>query len=527
MAESEKIEGDATSNDSGPKGPLELVLSLFADVKAGEGLTALVLTVDVFLLLVAYYLLKTVREPLILASGGVAAKNYATIIQAVVLMGFVPVYAALTKRFKRMALISGTLLFFSANLVLFWLLARLNVPGLGGAFFVWLGIFSLCVIAQFWSLANDLYTPEQGKRLFAILGIGASVGAVAGSYCAAYVTAKPTPEAADPRLSPYAIMLLSAGLLVLCLALGWLANVREGGAKQVADKPDDKPIGGKNGFALILQSRYLILIAAVIMVLNLVNTTGETILDLSMLKEVEQTTPGWDTLDEDAQKAAIKAFVGPFRGDFFFWVNLVGAITQMFLVSRIFKYLGIRIALFSLPVIGLFAYGGIAALPLLTLVRFVKIAENSCDYSLYNTTKQALWLPTSREDKYNAKMTIDSFLVRTGDLVASAASLLFLSLGFGIRAYAIANLVLIVGWLGLAYVIGRENQSRTEAMEKRDAAEARGAAKAASPDAPSAAIVKQLKNTIAIDSAQVLEAAEHARAAAKAKAERDQDPDDA
>src|SRR5688572_32240996 len=107
----------------GKKGPLDLFLSLFADVRPGEGLGALLLTLDVMLLLVAYYLLKTVREPLILASGGLAAKNYATGIQAIVLMGFVPFYAMLTARLQRMTLITVSLLFFASNLVIFWALA--------------------------------------------------------------------------------------------------------------------------------------------------------------------------------------------------------------------------------------------------------------------------------------------------------------------------------------------------------------------------------------------------------------------
>lgn len=458
------------------KGPLDVVLSLFADVKAGEGVNALVLMLDVMLLLIAYYLLKTVREPLILKGGGVEAKNYATILQAVVLMGFVPLYALLTKRLKRMTLVTVTHLFFAANLVIFWILGLINdkysatlpdgsfqpvIPGLGGIFFVWLGMFSLVIIAQFWSLANDLYTPDQGKRLFAILGIGGSVGAVAGSFLA---------EKLIKPLGPFLIMLVSAGILVGCLGLGWVANARIGRAATGAAKAADKPIGGKNGFALILSNKYLLLIAAVIMILNLVNTTGETILDISILKSAEESIPGLADMTEKAREDAIGDYVGTFRGDFFFWVNLVGAITQTFLVSRIFKYLGLRAALFSLPLIGVIAYGGIALVPALAFVRIMKIGENSIDYSLYNTTKQALWLPTSREDKYNAKMTIDSFLLRVADMTAGGASLLFIALGFGVKLYAVSNLVLIAAWLFLAWIIGKENQKRTDEMEKAAAA---------------------------------------------------------
>src|SRR5439155_27189965 len=130
------------------------------------------------------YVLKTVREPLIIASGGAQLKAYATAAQAVLLMGFVPLYGALTKRLERMALITATMVFYAVGFVLFWVLAQLNVPYLGFVFFLFLGVFALSAVAQFWSLAADLYTPDQGKRLFAILGIGASVGAVAGSYLA-------------------------------------------------------------------------------------------------------------------------------------------------------------------------------------------------------------------------------------------------------------------------------------------------------------------------------------------------------
>ena len=117
-----------------------------------------------------------------------------------------------------------------------------------------------------------------------------------------------------------------------------------------------------------------------------------------MLDHAKKTIDGFATMSEDAQKAAIKTFVGGFRANFFFWANLVGAVTQIFIVSRIFKYLGIRVALFSLPIIALVAYGGVSIFPAIAYVRVAKIAENATDYSLYNTVKQALWLPTWTDD---------------------------------------------------------------------------------------------------------------------------------
>jgi ATP:ADP antiporter, AAA family len=442
-----RSEGSAREEE---KGILDKILSIFAEVHGGEGLTAIALTFTVLLLLVAYYLLKTVREPLIIMGGGAEVKSYATAGQAVLLIGFVQVYAALTRRLKRMTLITVTYAFFASNLVLFFLLAKLGVPYLGVVFFLWLGIFSLSVIAQFWSFANDIYTPAQGKRLFAIVGVGSSVGAVAGSALAKQLI-KP--------VGPFPMMLIAAVLLGLCLAMVWFVNAREE-ARPKAGKAEAKPVGGKAGFAMLLEDRYLLLIGCLILLLNLVNTTGEYILDKRIIEGAMATID--PALPEDAKKEALGVFVGEFRGDFFTWVNAIGAIVQLFLVSRIFKYLGVRAALFSLPVIGLIGYGIMAFVPILSLVRLAKIAENSTDYSLYNTAKQALWLPTSREAKYNAKAAIDTFMVRFGDLLSGGIVFLGTLAGLAVAHFAIINIAMILVWLFVVVLINREHKKRSD-----------------------------------------------------------------
>jgi ATP:ADP antiporter, AAA family len=440
-----------SSGQDGKKGPVDLFLSLFADVKPGEGVTSLILMANVLLLLVAYYVLKTVREPLILASGGAQLKAYATAAQAVLLIGFVPAYSALTKRLKRMQLITATLIFYAAVFILFWVFAKIGVPYLGFAFFLVLGIFSLSAIAQFWSLANDLYTKEQGKRLFAILGIGASLGAVVGSFVASKLV--------EP-LGPFPMMIVAAVILAVCLALSWTANTREADRTKGQPQTDDKPIGGKNGFSLILADRYLLLVALVILLLNLVNTTGELILSERVTHEAAASVPDFASLPKDAQKEIVGKFAGKWYGEFFTWVNAIGAVAQLFVVSRVFKYLGIRAALLSLPLIGLFTYGSFAFIGTLALVRAGKIAENATDYSLYNTTKQALWLPTTREQKYNAKMAIDTFIVRVGDLVSGLFVGWSLKNGMAVEKIAMINLGIIIVWLGVVIVAGRENHKR-------------------------------------------------------------------
>jgi len=156
---------------------LERCLATFAEVHAGEGLTAILLMLNLFLLLAAYLIIKTVREPLILAEGGAVVKSYAAAGQALLLLIIVRGYGASASRVNRNKLINWVTAFSISNLVVFYILAQFRLP-LGLVFFLWVGIFNLFVIAQFWSFANDIYTQEQGKRLFAIVAFGGSLGAI-------------------------------------------------------------------------------------------------------------------------------------------------------------------------------------------------------------------------------------------------------------------------------------------------------------------------------------------------------------
>jgi AAA family ATP:ADP antiporter len=153
-----------------------------------------------------------------------------------------------------------------------------------------------------------------------------------------------------------------------------------------------------------------------------------------------------------------------FYSDFFSVVNVTGLLLQLFVVSRILKFAGVRIAIMVLPVIALIGYGCLAFLPILAVVRWAKTAENATDYSLQNTVRNVLFLPTTREEKYKAKQAIDSFFVRAGDvlqavLVYVGASVLHLQT----RQFAIANMVLVGVWLVLAVMIGREYRRLAEA----------------------------------------------------------------
>jgi ATP:ADP antiporter, AAA family len=442
------------------RGLLDRLLAPFADVHAGEAPTALLLTLNVFLLLTCYYILKPVREALILAGEGPEVKSYAAAGQVLFLLGFVPAYGALASRVDRMRLITGVTLFFVSCLVGFYFLAGSRVPHLGLMFFIWIGIFSLSIIAQFWSYANDLYTPEAGKRLFAIIAFGSTLGAIVGATITKLLIAP---------LGVRQLLLVAGAVLLASLGITRIVDAREGRrAARVANAAPEQPIRGESGFTLVLRDRYLLLIGLLVLVLNLVNATGEYILGKTLTEVAKQNVAaglaGALSVDEYKQQ-----LIGGFFAGYQLTVNIVTAIVQLFLVSRILKWFGVRIALFVLPVIALGGYGLLAVAPILGTVRLVKIAENSTDYSLQNTARQALFLPTSREAKYKAKSAIDTFFYRTGDLFS--AGLVFVGTRFALtpQRFSLINVVLVLIWLGLAALIGRRYAELTGEGEKAPA----------------------------------------------------------
>ena len=187
-------------------------------VKAGEGATALLMLANVFLLLVCYSILKTVREPLILLGGGAEVRSYAAAGQALLLIGFVPLYSWFSARVNRARLLTGMGLFFIAGLELFAAATAAHVPFVGVAFFIWLGIFNISLVAQFWSFANDLYTKEAGARLFPIIMMGMTAGAPLGSFVAARLFRS--------GITPPTILHVAALLLAITVGIYLAINAR-------------------------------------------------------------------------------------------------------------------------------------------------------------------------------------------------------------------------------------------------------------------------------------------------------------
>jgi ATP:ADP antiporter, AAA family len=428
--------------DREQRGGLERVLGVFADVRRGEAGTALLMLVNLFMLLVGYYVLKTVREPLILATGGAELKSYAAAGQAVLLMGFIPLYGWLAARVDRLKLIVVILVFFIVNIEIFHFAGLAGVPYVGVVFYIWVGIFSLATIAQFWSFANDIYGTEDGPRLFPLIAIGATAGSPLGAAIAEWLF--------KGGVNPYNMLHLTAAILLVHLGLYWLTNRQAPHSGTPAEAASQR-LSGPGGFALVLKNSYLRWAALVFILLNIVNTNGEYIIGKLALQAAKAAAAADPSVD-------VGAHIGSFYGEYFFYVNVLAVVIQALLVSRLVKYLGFAGVMLALPVVALGTYGFVAAGAGFVLTRWLKTAENSTDYSVMNTGRQMLWLATSRDEKYKAKQTIDTFFTRAGDVLSAGvvyAGTTWLALG--VRGFAAANLAVTLAWIGaVAMVLKKE-----------------------------------------------------------------------
>jgi AAA family ATP:ADP antiporter len=483
-------------------------LGVIATVRPGEAATALLMTLNVFTLLTSYYVLKVLRESLILLGGGAELKAYASGGIAILLLFVVPAFGYLASRVNRLRLLTVMQSIFIGCLVVFYLLARAEAP-IGLAFYLWLGVYNVFVVSNFWSYANDIYSGEQGKRLFPILGVGASVGAILGSRVPVWVAG------IDSNL----LFLLVAAALGLSMVIYRIVDARESHevderqTVKVAKAEAKQPVEREGGFKLVISDKYLRSIALLVMISTVINTAGEYVISkmaddaskahvAEKMKEYDAEHPATAAVpaaavpaaavpaaagadpapapstapapesDERAkhEKGLRKAYLDRFFSDYFSLVNLVSFLLQLLVVSRLLKLVGVRKALFVMPLVVALGWVGFLAVASLTMIRITKTAENSIDYSVQNTVRQALFLPTARASKYKGKAAIDTFFFRTADAIAGLGIVpIMVSLQLGVRAFAAVNLGLVLIWGVLAAVTGKIHDERTDERQARAA----------------------------------------------------------
>ncbi|MBE9537666.1 MAG: hypothetical protein IMF06_01220 [Proteobacteria bacterium] len=416
---------------------LRRTLTLGVELKPGEGVAVVAMFASLFLVLFTAYLLKPAREMLILTEGTAEIRSYAVALQALMLLFFIPIYSKFSRRFDSyhyMRIVTAvcvvTLLGFAA--------AGKAGASISVIYFVWLGAYSVLIIAQFWAFASELCSREAGERLFVIIALGASLGAWLGSAVSRQLV---------DHMDAYGLIMCGAFTLFLSSLPAKRASL------SLPEESRGEPETGEGrqpsifaGFHMVLSKRYLMLLAAFVIMLNLVNTTGEYLL-ASILETMYQEGFAAGTIDTDKG-----TYVGRFYSEFYFFVNLLGVLIQFFAVSRLLRYAGFSVAFVLTPLVVFLGYASLAILPILAWFRYFKMTENSLDYSLQNTARQMLYLPLSRQEKYEGRAVIDSFGQRIGDLLQ--AGLIFIGLhwfafqsdDFIPVAAVMAGINLVIAW---------------------------------------------------------------------------------
>lgn len=390
-----------------------------------------------FLLLAGYYLLRPVREAMGIARGADTLPWLMTgTLVAMVLVN--PAFAALVSRLPRRRFIPLVYHAFALSLVGFFLGFRL-LPGHGGvalgyAFYIWLSVFNLFVVSVFWGLMSDVWSQEQGQRLFGFIATGGTVGALVGASLTRALTHGLGWGAWHVRVDPPVLLLVSALTLeaaVLCVHR-LAAHFRLGDATQAPREPGP---GALEGLRLVATSRYLQLICLYI----LLYAVTSTFLYLQQGAIVARTFAS--TADRTAAFAHIDA-----------WVNGLSLVTQVFLTGRLIRAFGVPTALVALPLLTLSGFGALWLWPTFGVLALFQVLRRGIHYAVDRPARELLYIPLGPEVRYKAKPFIDTFIYRAGDLLGvwAPAALTAVAVPVGLAAMGCSGL-----WFGSGLALGR------------------------------------------------------------------------
>ncbi len=461
-----------TRNDHVSDSPrYERFLRLFADVRPREGATSLILVANIFLILVAFYLVKPVREGWLAVTEigdltKLEIKAYSAFAQSILLLGILPFYARLAAKLHRDDLILRVGILFGVLLFAFWLtqpgMLLGHTPVFGILFYLFVGIFSVTLVAQFWAFSSDIYGAARGARLFPLVAVGAALGATLGSWLGQKLVSLPQVDAFD---------LILVALVPLGMSLAFAMWTHRRGtygdpSAWTTDRWEQPAAPESEGpYNLILKHRYLSATAVMIMVFTWVVTSGDNI-----LFGIVQSTLSEDFAhlrdDPRAFSLAMQEATAAFYGDLYFWINLVTLVLQAFVVSRILNAGGMQALLYTTPFISLAAYASMAFVPILGLIKILKVAENSSTLSIHNTARHMLWLPTTKEMLYQAKPTVDTLFVRLGDGLAALTILIGTRMfNLSYVGFIVINILLVLVWIGLSTYLQREHKRWNQAAQ--------------------------------------------------------------
>ncbi|MGH7388612.1 MAG: NTP/NDP exchange transporter [Candidatus Rokuibacteriota bacterium] len=440
-------------------GALGRIVGRGVDVRTGEGRALLWSCAFFFCVLSAYYVIRPVRDEMGVA-GGVQHLAWLFTATLVGMLLVHPVFTALVARLPRRRFVPLVYRLFILNLVVFFLVFRIadaaQAVWIGRIFFVWTSVFNLFVVSVFWSFMADIYRPAQAARLFGMIAVGGTLGAILGSTITSGLVS---------FLGPVNLLLVSALLLEIAgrtagaLERHEASLAREGRQEAAGAGREPEAIGGGvfEGIRQVARSPYLLGIAA----LMLLFTIASTFLYFQQAAIVARTFEG------DPQ-GRTRLFAGIDLA-----VNVLTLATQVFLTGRILRWLGVGVALAFLPLLSFVGFGILGAAPVLSVLVVFQVLRRAGNFAIQRPAREVLYTVLPRTDKYKAKNFNDTFVYRAGDQAGAWSYTLIAWLGLGLSGLALTMVPLSAAWLFLAVWLGRRHRTIHEETQPAPAGVAR------------------------------------------------------
>jgi AAA family ATP:ADP antiporter len=407
-----------------------------ADVRPAEAGAVLWAFLYFFALVSSFYLLRPIREEMGIR-GGVDQLQWLFTGTFVVMLAAVPAYSALVARVPRARAVPIVYRFFAANLLVFFVLLRAGTfpVAVARTFFVWLSVYNLFVVSVFWSYMADLFTSEQGKRLFGFVAGGGSAGALAGSALAGGLVG----------IVGIANLLLGA-IVLLEIAVLCARRLAAGGHARAATASGGEQggVGGTvlSGVAVVFRSPYLLAISG----LMLLYTLASTFLYFQQARIVA------GALSDPARRTALFAAVD-------FAVNVGAFAVQAFATGRVAAAFGLGPGLAAVPLVSAAGFAALAAAPSLAVVASFQALRRTAEYALQRPARDVLFTVVSREEKYKSKGFIDTVVYRGGDALAGWVYAGLAAVGLSMTALALSAIPAALASLGVALFLTRRHRA--------------------------------------------------------------------
>jgi len=420
---------------------LKKLFSKIVDVKAEEIRALWLGFVFFFVVLAGYYVIRPVRDNI----GATQFENlwwmFTVVLVAMIFAN--ALFSAIVSRMSRRRFIPIAYRFFILNLVIFFGLMQYMPPGkqpwVDGCFFVWVSVFNLFATAVFWGFMTDLFTTEQGKRLFGFIAVGGSLGGIFGPIITASLV---------HHVSTGVLLLICAGMLEIAAqsVRFFPAEFRRDDPRSGENASAEKPIGGKfwDGVTHICKSPYLFGLFLFIFLYTFTSTW-------TYFQQAELTKTGF------ADKAARTAFFAKLDLS----VNTLTLFLQIFVTGRLMKFLGVTVTLLFMPVLSLFGFAAMGFAPVLPVLAAFQIARRASTFAFMRPAREVLFTVLRREDKYKAKSFIDTFGYRCGDQFGVSYSGLK-ALGLSLSAISYIAVPVVAGWCALGIWLGRKQRALAE-----------------------------------------------------------------